>query len=257
MSDVIASHFSGPLHVGGAQVDDASPVIGAKRIGHALSWEDDFLYGAAGLVAIPAVASEEHGMPWAKLIVGAAPPTVGLVADGPYGEVELALTSASQAQDAALYMSDQRNYDVGQKLIVEFRVKLTVLPTTGVVLVFGMSADHSLDKDANATHAWFRWQASAVGLVETDDTTNNNDDIATGLTTVVDTYGVYTIDFTDLADVQFFVDGIRVAGATTFDMSNLTDAEKVMQPYFSLDKAVSVGVGTIKADYARIWSDRG
>jgi len=251
------SHFSGPLHVGGVQADDASAIVGVKRVGHALFWEDDFLYGAAGLVAIPAGASEEHGMPWSKVIVGAAPPTVGLVADGTYGEVELALTSANQAQDAVLYMTDQRNYDVGQKLIMEFRIRLTVLPTTGAVLVCGMSADHDLDKDTNATHAWFRWQASAAGLVETDDTTNDNDDVSTGLTTVVDTFGVYLIDFTDLADVQFFVDGIRVAGGTTFDMSNLTAAEKVMQPYFSLDKAVAVGVGTIKVDYVRIWSDRG
>lgn len=250
-------HHEGPMHIGGAEVDDASPVIGAIRVGHALSWEDDFLYGAAGLVAIPAGASEEHGMPWAKVIVGAAPPTVGLVADGPYGEVELALTSANQAQDAVLYMTDQRNYDVGQKLIMEFRIKLTVLPTTGVTLVVGMVTDHNLVKDTVAAHAWFRWQADAVGLVETDDTTNDNDDKATGLTTVIDTYGVYIIDFTDLADVQFFVDGIRVAAGTTFDMSNLTAAEKVMQPYFSLDKAAVVGVGTIKSDYVRIWSDRG
>jgi hypothetical protein len=114
-----------------------------------------------------------------------------------------------------------------------------------------------VDKDTVANHAWFRWQASAVLLTESDDTTNNNDDTATGLTTVVDTYGIYRIDFTDLTSVKFYVDGVRVSAATTFDMSNLSAAEKIMQPYFSLDKASGTGVGTLQIDYVRLWGPRG
>ncbi len=39
-------------------------------------------------------------------------------------------------------------------------------------------------------------------------------------------------------------------------MSNLTDAEAVMQPYFSLDKGAGAGRGTLLLDYVRIWSKR-
>ena len=49
---------------------------------------------------------------------------------------------------------------------------------------------------------------------------------------------------------------MNVATATTFDLSNLTDAEGLMQPYFSLDKASGTGLGTFDIDYVRIWSER-
>lgn len=217
---------------------------------------DDFL-GARGLAAIPAASSEEQGVDWCKVIVGAAPPTVAFNADAANGAVSCALTSASQAQDAVLYWGDQLGLDVTNGGIFEFRAQLDVLPTTGVTCVAGLAGPHNLDKDTVANHAWFRWQANATGLVETDDTTNNNDDKATGLTTVVDTYNIYRIDFSDLSSVKFYVDGVQVATSTTFDMSNLTAGEKIMQPYFSLDKASGTGVGTLKIDYVRFWGHRG
>ena len=221
---------------------------------------DDFV-GAGALATIPAVASEENGFPWTKLIVGAAPPTVGVLADGAHGQMEIALTNASQAQDAMLYWSDQRAVNVKADAHFEVRAAFSVLATTGVAAVFGLAGNHNLDKDTITEHAWFRAQASGAILVETDDTTNNNDDIATGTTKTANGWAVYHIDFGDLSDVKFYIDGVRVAGPdfgtdTTFDMSNLTDAEAVMQPYFSLDKASGTGVGTLLVDYVRIWSNR-
>jgi hypothetical protein len=107
-----------------------------------------------------------------------------------------------------------------------------------------------------AAAAWFRWDASLVTKCESDDTTNNEDDVATGITAVAGTYSIYRIDFTTLSDVKFFIDGARVAAGTTFDMSNLTAAEKRMQPYFSLDKATGTGLGDMNIDYVKIWSNR-
>ena len=97
---------------------------------------------------------------------------------------------------------------------------------------------------------------SGAVLAESDDTTNNNDDISTGVTAVAGTYNIYRIDFTNIADVLFYIDGAAVATAQTFDMSNLTDAEGLMQPYFSLDKGADAGLGTLDLDYVRIWSER-
>ena len=217
---------------------------------------DDFLWGAGGLATIPNVSSEENGFGWTKLIVGNGPPTIGVVADAANGVMELALESTGQAQDAMIYHSDQRAINLKAGLQVEVRVKFSVLPTSGVAAVFGLAGDHNLDKDSITEHAWFRAQASAAILAETDDTTNNEDDKATGVTVLTTDWKIYRIDFSTLADVRFYIEGDAVALATTFDMSNLSTAEAVMQPYFSLDKASGGGVGTMQVDYFKSWWKR-
>ena len=220
-----------------------------------ITFYDDFL-GAGQLATIPNASSEEKGLSWTKLIVGAGPPTIGAVADEANGVMELALTSDSQAQDAMIYFSDQKAFSLKQGCMFEARIKLSVLPTTGVAVVFGMAGDHNLDKDTVSEAAWFKAAASAAILAESDDTTNNNDDIATDITVATGDWKIYQIDFRTIADVRYYIDGASVATATTFDMSNLTDAEAVMQPYFSLDKASGTGVGTMKIDYVRVWANR-
>ena len=57
--------------------------------------------------------------------------------------------------------------------------------------------------------------------------------------------------------MKFFVNGVQVATGTTFDMSNLSAAEKIVQPYFGLDKASGTGVGTLQVDYFKWHGNRG
>ena len=191
---------------------------------------------------------------WNKVDVGGA--TEAIVDDAPNGEFLLHLAADNEAEDAVLYHGNNKTFNVGNGLIFEARVDMAVAPGTGVKAVMGMAGDHNLDKDSVTEHAWFSFAASAVCLAESDDTTNDNDDKATGHTAVAGTYDIYRIDFTDLSDVKFFINGNRVATATTFDMSNLTTAEKQMQPYFSLDKANGTGLGDMKIDYVKIFSNR-
>ncbi len=191
---------------------------------------------------------------WNKVDVGAA--TEGLVDDSSNGQFLLHLAVTDEAEDAVLYMGDNRTFDLGKGLIFETRVDMTVAPGTGVCAVFGMCGDHNLDKDTVTEAAWFRFDASLVCKVETDDTSNNNDDVATGHTAVAGTYDIYRIDFTDLTNVKFFINGQRVASDTTFDMSNLSATEQQMQPYWSLDKASGAGLGDINIDYVKIWQNR-
>lgn len=183
-------------------------------------------------------------------------PVSDLKADGENGQFRIALDNTSEAQDAYLYMGDQRNFNVKSHLVIEIRAIVTIVPTTGVACVLGLAGNHNADKDTITEGAWFRMQASGAILAESDDTTNNNDDVATGITATATDAFTLRIDFTDLSDVKFYINGARVASGTTFDMSNLTDAEGLMQPYFSLDKATGTGVGTIDIDYVRIWSKR-
>jgi hypothetical protein len=182
--------------------------------------------------------------------------SIGIRADTANGVVQMTMDSDVNAEDAVLDMGDQRQFNVKAGLVFECRIDVAVLPTLTGQAVFGMSGDHNLDKDATTEAAWFKLDGSGAVLAETDDTTNNNDDIATGVTAVPGTYNIYRIDFTDISNVLFYIDGVAVATGTTFDMSNLTDAEGLMQPYFSLDKGADAGVGTLDLDYVRIWSER-
>lgn len=194
---------------------------------------------------------------WNTLEVGTSTnPTVAIVDNASNGQFLLHLAADDEAEDVVLYMPDSKAFDVGNGLIFEARINMAVSPGTGVCAVAGMAGPHNLDKDTLANAAWFRWDASLATKVETDDTTNDNDDVSTGLTAVAGTYNIYRIDFTTLSNVKFFVDGVRVATSTTFDMSNLTAAEQQMQPYFSLDKASGTGLGDMNIDYVKIFSNR-
>ncbi len=191
---------------------------------------------------------------WNKVDVGAA--TEGLVADSSNGQFLLHLANNNEDEDAVLYQGDNKTFDVGNGLIFETRVDMAVAPGTGVCAVFGMCGDHNLDKDTVTEAAWFRFDASLVCKVETDDTTNNEDDKATGHTAVAGTYDIYRIDFTTISDVKFFINGSRVASDTTFDMSNLSASEQQMQPYFSLDKTGNTSLGDMNIDYVKIFQNR-
>lgn len=191
---------------------------------------------------------------WNVVDVGDA--TEAVVADSVNGDFRLHLAATNEAEDAVLYMNDNKNFDVGSGLIFETRINVNVDIGTGVTAVFGMAGDHNLAKDSVTEHAWFRMQASNAVLAESDDTTNDNDDKATGVTAVSGTYNIFRIDFTDISDVKFYIDGARVAASTTFNMENLTAAEQKMQPYFSLDKANGTALGDLDIDYVKIWQDR-
>ena len=214
-----------------------------------LQYYDDFTGSAGGQVFDGTYA-------WNVLdvSVGGAP-TVAVVADSGGGQFLLALDAFNEDQDVVLYQPASKTFDVGNGLIFEARINMAVVPGTGVRAVAGMSGPHNLDKDTTANAAWFSWAASMATAVETDDTTNNTAATAVA-TAVAGTYNIYRIDFTTLSDVKFFIDGVRVATSTTFDMSNLTAGEQQMQPYFSIDKTGSVELGSMNIDYVKILSNR-
>lgn len=176
-------------------------------------------------------------------------------ANGANGVCALALDADNNAEDAVLYWGDVRSLNLAAGLAFETRLRVPVLPTGEVAAVWGVAGDHNLDKDTITEGAWFRLDGSGALKVETDDTTNNNDDVATGITLVAGDYHTYRIDFGNLAKVKFYVDGVGVAEATAFDMSNLTAGEAVMQPYYSLDKGATTDVGSLWVDRVLAWSN--
>ena len=191
---------------------------------------------------------------WAVVDVGDA--TEAIVANSSCGHFQLHLHVTAEDEDAVLYMGNNRNFDVSKHLVWEANLSIITLPTLTAEAVWGMCGDHALGNDAILESAWFKVDGSGALVVETDDTVNNNDDVATGITLVAGIYYNFRIDFSDLADVKFYVNDVRVAPATTFVMSNLADAELILQPYFELDKTGDAGLGDMCIDYVRIFSDR-
>ena len=215
-----------------------------------VTYFDDFL----GAVPVGVTANDTKNG-WGIVDVGAAA-SISTVRQ-PNGVVRLALAITNEPEDAVLYWADQCAVDVGQAAIMEFYAGLPTMPvSTGTSIVMGMAGLHNLDKDTMTEGAWFRLQGTAALLCESDDTANNNDDISAATTLVAGTWYLFKIDFTTIADVKFYVNDIQVATATTFDMSNLTATEAVMQPYFSLDKPSGVGDPHLDIDWVRVTSNR-
>lgn len=212
---------------------------------------DDFL-GAD--TVIPAAASAESGCKWVKKIVGAAPPTVAKVADAAGGVVACTLTSASQKQNADLLMDDQREFDVSKGLVFEARVKVAVLPTLVAEAVWGLAGDWADGPDAITYSAFFTADGSGAIVCEVDDNATDQS-AASGVTVLATDWKTYRIEFLDVTDVRFYIDGAHVATGTTFAYA-ATGANAILQPYLACYKASGAGVGTLQVDYVRIWQNR-
>ncbi len=189
---------------------------------------------------------------------------IALVANEVNGVAAIILDSDDNAEVGCLHHGDQLGFSMKQGLMFETRLTFHVLPTTGTETVqaaFGLASAHNTTLDSVATNAWFRVESAAQTalLWETDDGNADDDDNAAGITLVADTYHIYRIDCRDLVNgVKFYVDNALVGTSADF-LTNLTDAEAKVQPYFNLSKAVSAnntGVGTIYIDYVRMWQNR-
>lgn len=186
---------------------------------------------------------------------------IGLVADGTNGVAAIILDNDDIAEVGVLHFGDNECLKLEQGLLFECRLTYNVLPTTGtetVQSVFGIAGAHNTTLDTIDVSAWFRVESAAQTalLWEVDDNHTNDDDNATGITLVADTYNIYQIHVVSISEVNFYVDGIKVG---TGSMAGLTGAEGKVQPYFNVSKAKSAantGTGTMYIDYVRVWQDR-
>lgn len=205
-------------------------------------------------VVIPAAGSAESGVPWVKKIVGAAPPTVGKVADATNGVIECALTADDQKQNAEVYTNDELNFSILQGLVFEARFALSVLPTLAAEFVVGLTSAWADGLDATTYNLIATCDGNGLIACEKDD--NAADESASsGVTLVADEYAIVRIDCTDPLDIKFYVNGNRVASGTTFDWVASAANSKV-QPIFGMYKASGAGLGTALVDYVKVWQNR-
>jgi len=217
---------------------------------------DDFL----GYKFNKYIANENTVAPWTTVVtdMNLAPL---LVANEPNGVVQITLDVDDITQQGVIYWGDQLSLDISKGLIFEFRATFNVLALTGtetVQAVMGVASATGATLDNIATNAWFKVESAAntVLLYESDDGDDDDNDNAAGITLVADTYHIFRIDFTDVTNVRFYVDGALVG---TTSMATLSAAEAKVQPYFCMSKtksAANTGTGTIYLDYVKIWQNR-
>ncbi len=173
---------------------------------------------------------------WVQKTVGNGSPAVGVV----NGFMLLAVDFTLESQLACLYQLDRLGYDIDDLQQVDFYAKLNAAALhASCSVAFGLISAQNNDPDAIAAAAIFRLIGSTAVVCETDDGTNDNDDVATGQTLGASVKR-FTIDFASgirsvvpgpstggKANVLFSMDDDRgnlrqVARLTTFDMSNYT-----------------------------------
>jgi hypothetical protein len=172
------------------------------------------------------------------------------------------LHGTGESEDVGLYGKDIKTWNIDKGLQFECRLAVHVLPTSASELIIGVMNDSygaasmnvgaadSIDK-----HALFVFDGSGLCKIFNDDGTDEHDAITTGITVVPDIYHIFRIDFTNPADVKFYIDGVCVASTTVFKMN--TVAALLVQPVVMLTKlAADTGLGDIYLNYIKLWSTR-
>jgi hypothetical protein len=209
-----------------------------------IKFEEDFI----GAQVLTAATTPGTGI-WKLTVTGAAPPTAVVATAGNGGELVHTLTSASQIQVLTTDFANNLTFELSKLISAEFRVKCSAAFTADVSLGFGLQTARNDNLDSTTRHAQFRLKGNNNVLCETDDDVIDRSAVATGQT-LSTVYKRFFIDFSGgLSDVKFYIDGVRVAAATAFNMSAATGS---VQPFFQLQKAVGTEVGNATWDYVCI-----
>lgn len=169
------------------------------------------------------------------------------------GEATLQFDNTTEAQNVCLFQDNDLNWDIDTLQTVEFRVKTVATLDNTTSLAFGVCSARNDTIDDLAAHASFRLILNNNLVVETDDGTTDKDDIATGATLGA-VYKRFVIDFTGgKSDVKFYVDGVRVAASTKFDMSAYSVG---LQPYVQIQKTSDDNTDSVTVDYIKLVAKR-
>lgn len=221
-------------------------------------WEfcDDFFGGGT-------LSTAGQGDPWVIADTSTSgTPTYVYVDGSATGEVAITLASTSEIENVCLSFGNVLCFDIDSIQGAEFRVKMgqAAIDATSQV-AFGLTGDRNDAIDSIAQAALFRVvgaDSTTAVVVETDDGTTDNNDVATGQT-LINAYKTFKIDFTQgTSDVRFFMDNgngslVRVAAGTTFDMSGYTGS---LQPFLQLQKTADTNVDSVTIDYVKVWGRR-
>lgn len=191
-----------------------------------------------------------QGSPWAIADTSSAgTPTYATVSPSATGEVALTLEATNEVQNVCLSFGNKLCFDIDNIQSFRARVKISAITSSAVSVAWGLASARNDAIDSIANHASFRLIGSTALFVETDDGTTDKDDIATGAT-LGTTYKDFYIDFTGgKANVKFYIDGVRVAASTVFDMSAATSS---LQPYVQIQKTAATDADAVTIDFIEV-----
>lgn len=196
------------------------------------------------------------GNTWTSIDVSAAGNTIpAIITSSKNGVVRIPLDNTNEAQESGLTWGNHRCFVLNQNLALDMRLALHTLPTGSVTAVWGLAGNYNAAPNSVAESIWFRVDGSGAVTVETDDTVNETSQVATGVTLIADVFHQFRIDCAMPASVKFYIDGVRVAAGTIFDLS--TVPALLLQPYVHISKNAASSVGTIDLDCLRMWQNRG
>jgi len=169
-----------------------------------------------------------------------------------------------ESEDAGVYMNDDKPFNLDKGPIFECRLAIHVAPTSLAEIMIGVQDDsygtasnRILNADEVTRYAAFGFYntlgAGLVPAIRTDDNNANSGIINSGFGAVVlDAYHIYRIDFTDVDNVLFYIDGAQVAATTTFVMS--AGSNVMVQPVVvAQKKTADTGLADIYIDYVKVW----
>lgn len=175
---------------------------------------------------------------------------------GAQGQARISFDAQSEIQNVCLSFGDRLAFDIDKIDGFETRVRMgqaTMDATTQFAC--GLTGDRNDAIDSVAVAAIFRVvgaDSTTALVVENDDASNTNDDVATG-TTLVNAWKTLRIDLSTTSACTFWVDDAQVASATTFDMSNHTGG---LQPFFQIQKTADTNTDSFDIDYVHVWGRR-
>jgi hypothetical protein len=185
----------------------------------------------------------------------AGTPTYAVVTPSATGELALTLEATSEIQNVCLDFGDKLCFDIDNLQYAEFRLKVSGC-TSGTTITWGLQSARNDNTDSTTNNAQFKMVGATSTTnvyVESDDNVNDLDDKATG-STLATVYKRFVIDFTGgKSNVKFYVDGVRGASSTTFDMSNATGS---LQPFVQIQKAANTNVDAVTIDYIQVQCKR-
>ncbi len=212
-------------------------------------------YHFNGIGKIPAVASATHG-PWAKTVTAAAgSPVVANTA----GELEMTLDNTNEVQNLCVNFGDVLSYDIDAIDHIEILARCSASLDAAVQIAFGLASARNDAIDSLAAAALFRLIGSNALLVETDDGTNDNDDVATGMS-VSSTLKKFVINFKEGVNTKSGVPSTGGKSAVRFKASNgqgllrpvlsnkqfdMSNYSAGLQPYFQIQKTSGTAVGSL------------
>lgn len=232
--------------------DDATQEF--TNVGAPIQFSEDF-QGAGHTATLPVAGSPVAGYPWVKKTQG-TPTGVAVVANGPGGQLSLALAATAEKEEATLTQNDQLTWDSTKTVIYQSRIQLSVLPSAaGVQAVWGLSSAWIDGPDNASFYIEFGCTANGAVNMRVQDGVSQRS-VATGVTLSAGAWHFFRIEMDASGVLHFFIDGIEYSTSRSPLTWGAAGANALLQLYHSVYKPSGTGVATMLIDSIDLWSPR-